>query len=866
MASSSSISQNPGNPSSAIDVSTSNYGYDVFISCHSDLEKTLASHLYHRLISNGLRVFLGIPEMQKDWNISNRIEEAIRTASLHVAIFSFRYAESVRCLRELDLMTKLGTPIIPVYCYVSPVDLRRTSWSDNGFYAKALKFLETKLIRIGKPKDESDTPRYSERDIKQWKKALSTVADKSGFDINEFNGDQVELLDNVVGSVLEGVWKAALIITTHQTDPQLSRIILTERIEEFEKYLRKQVEKRHIVGIVGFAGVGKTALAKVLFKMKKSSFSRSFFLSSIRVKARKKSVHFLQRELCKGLINVDIQAGSVNQGMEVFEENVSSIYGSSALVILDDVDQLDKLLPPKNYSPSKKFLILITSRSREVLTRFGIEDSSIYTLPGLNWRYSKDIFCFKAFNDGDPPSVFEPVVEKFVQSFQGLPLCLEVYGALVSGENNISDLEDKLEILLDLDLNQRLPEWDHEQLARLPRDIEKFKDLSGKAKAVIKIALLQRQSEKVQVVGIVGFDGVGKTFLAKELFEKKKSSYGKSCFLYDVSSSSLHTLLRKLLKVLTQLDLQVESVEECRDLFEKQVKFPSLVILDNVSHQDQLDAILSVLTVLPSSSLILITSSGRDVLKSSGVQESSIYELNVLNTEDSLKLFCTYAFGQPIPPQRFQNLVAEFLTACNGLPLTLKVFGGLCGKTKRRSGWKDHLHKLRKSSNDIRKNLKISYDALSAEHQHMFLHIACCCIGEKRELAVKLWDRTGSKGLSGFNSLKERCLVEVDSEDCIFMHEHLRDLGVSIAQEKRLRNSLWPPTENNPDLLQQSSNEQVITELRRNIDDLMQLSSEVRRFMIMILIMIMAMMVWSMGLNIILTAMIMAIVIWSMKQ
>lgn len=376
--------------------------------------------------------------------------------------------------------------------------------------------------------------------------------------------------------------------------------------------------------------------------------------------------------------------------------------------------------------------------------------------------------------------------------------------------------------------------------------------------------LLQQQSQKLQVVRIVGVDGIGKTTLAKELFERKKSSFPESCILYDVRMSSLNSLLTKLLKGLTQLDCQVESVDDGIYLLKEHVSkhvssSPAFVILDNVGHPDQLHALFSVLTFLPSGSIILITSSDKSVLERSGVQESSIYELRGLNTQDSLHLFCSHAFDQPNPLPEFKDLVDKFVMACNGLPLTLQMFGALLRGKSNRSYWQEQLDKLQQSTNDIKRKLEIIYDSLSEEEQHIFLHIACSCIGEKRNLAVSLWDGSCSGALLRFEDLEKRCLVEMDSEDCLIMNGHLRDLGRSIADQKGLRRPLWLPKENKSHLLQESSNEEVLAELRRKIDDLSQQSSvirEVREFMILIvimmiilLIMILAMMIWSMGLG-----------------
>lgn len=81
-----------------------------------------ARYLYRRLTSNGLRrVFFDKEEMQKAQKISRQIIEAIGGASVHIAIFSPRYAESLWCLDELVLMAESGKAILPVFYKVNPL-------------------------------------------------------------------------------------------------------------------------------------------------------------------------------------------------------------------------------------------------------------------------------------------------------------------------------------------------------------------------------------------------------------------------------------------------------------------------------------------------------------------------------------------------------------------------------------------------------------------------------------------------------------------------------------------------------------------------------------------------------------------------
>jgi len=169
----SSASPSHGNPNS--------YVYDVFLNHRGpDVKKTLASHIHLRLKEHGIKVFLDQKESQQGEDITEQIKEAIRTASVHVAIFSPKYAESSWCLKELVLMLESSSTVIPVFYNVKPSDLRWARGGD-GVYARSLGELEKK-------RKHDSQPRYDSNTIGKWRDALSAVADISGFELEACNG------------------------------------------------------------------------------------------------------------------------------------------------------------------------------------------------------------------------------------------------------------------------------------------------------------------------------------------------------------------------------------------------------------------------------------------------------------------------------------------------------------------------------------------------------------------------------------------------------------------------------------------------------------------------------------------------------
>ncbi|GLJ08132.1 hypothetical protein SUGI_0081860 [Cryptomeria japonica] len=136
--------------------------YDIFINHRGiDSKETVASLVYHNLQNKGYNAFLDKKSVQVGRRIPRSIMEVILSAAVHVAIFSNNYAESAWCLKQLYLMFKSETAIVPVYWGVQPSELRMKD--KDTAYARAFQIHKrTRKIRTQK--------------LKKWKKALSKVS------------------------------------------------------------------------------------------------------------------------------------------------------------------------------------------------------------------------------------------------------------------------------------------------------------------------------------------------------------------------------------------------------------------------------------------------------------------------------------------------------------------------------------------------------------------------------------------------------------------------------------------------------------------------------------------------------------------
>lgn len=159
--------------------STSGRSYDVFINHRGpDVKHTLAAKIYKMLTSDmGLRVFLDDKEFELGDNLATELDSAIKSSSLHIAIFSENYAQSRWCLDELTLMRRTGAKIVPIFYRVKPEDVRYA----KGTYAAAFEQHEEKR-------------RYTPEKIQEWKDALFNVSNNIGHIVNNEGCESVVLL------------------------------------------------------------------------------------------------------------------------------------------------------------------------------------------------------------------------------------------------------------------------------------------------------------------------------------------------------------------------------------------------------------------------------------------------------------------------------------------------------------------------------------------------------------------------------------------------------------------------------------------------------------------------------------------------
>ncbi|TQE03041.1 hypothetical protein C1H46_011405 [Malus baccata] len=307
-------------------------------------------------------------------------------------------------------------------------------------------------------------------------------------------------------------------------------------------------------------------------------------------------------------------------------------------------------------------------------------------------------------------------------------------------------------------------------------------------------------SHDVQIIGIWGMGGIGKTMLARAIYSTYHHSFRGQCYLEEVRSKkkNMVSLQEQLLRdILKRPDIKINSVAEGTKEIEKRLgSMKVLIVVDDIDDADQLDELaIEHDSFGPGSRIVLITRD-EQVLNIQKVDKK--YKAQTMTDEEALELLSWHAFGNHCPDEEYIELATDVVDYCGGLPLALKVVGRLLATKKSKSIWKSTLDKLRNLPHGkIHETLRLSYDGLSDDHvKGVFLDISHFFINWIGTKVVAILDSCSRFCVeSEIKTIQDRCLLDFDLAT-IRMHDLIRDMGREIvraecAMEPGKRSRLW---------------------------------------------------------------------------
>ncbi|CAL9006543.1 unnamed protein product, partial [Prunus brigantina] len=343
-----------------------------------------------------------------------------------------------------------------------------------------------------------------------------------------------------------------------------------------------------------------------------------------------------------------------------------------------------------------------------------------------------------------------------------------------------------------------------EKLSRTPLNVDR--NMIGMQSRVqnINLWLQHGSTDDVGILVIYGISGIGKTTIAKHVYNSNFQKFEGSSFLESIKEISRQP--NGLVQIQTQLlsdilngtEVKIHGVSQGITEIEKAISSKRvLLVLDDVDHVDQLNAVHLMKDRFCPGSKIIVTTRHRGLLEAHQFI-TEVHAVKTLDHIESLELLSWHAFGQDHPLEDYTEYSKKLVDHCGGLPLALEVLGSsLFGKSIYI--WKSALKKNSFNNipnGEIIRKLRVSYDSLQDDHdQKLFLHIACFFIGKDKDCIVTILDGCGFHTLVTIEYLIHRCLVTIDESDKVQMHDLIRRMGrevVRLESEKLCKRSrVW---------------------------------------------------------------------------
>ncbi|GAU12313.1 hypothetical protein TSUD_252640 [Trifolium subterraneum] len=305
---------------------------------------------------------------------------------------------------------------------------------------------------------------------------------------------------------------------------------------------------------------------------------------------------------------------------------------------------------------------------------------------------------------------------------------------------------------------------------------------------------LKPNDDTVCMLGIIGLGGIGKTELAKTMYNKIVHQFEAASFLANVREKSnkisgLEDLQKTLLSEMFQQP-ETELGSTSKGIYEIKHKLGMkkvLLVLDDVDEKKQLENLAAGGNDwFGPGSRIIITTRDKGLLMSTYPIEVKTYEMTGLNDQLSLELFCRNAFGKSHPETEYEAMSFRAVGCAKGLPLALKVIGSNLRARKSLMDWEDALKDYERIPHkEIQDVLKVSYDGLDSYAQSVFLDIACFFKGASLKYVKEILEEFSAA--SNIEELVHKSLLNVDN-GYLNMHDLIQDMGREIVKQEAPNN------------------------------------------------------------------------------
>ncbi|XP_061982895.1 disease resistance protein RPS2-like isoform X2 [Populus nigra] len=371
-------------------------------------------------------------------------------------------------------------------------------------------------------------------------------------------------------------------------------------------------------------------------------------------------------------------------------------------------------------------------------------------------------------------------------------------------------LAKKTETLRKLEENSRkFPKVSHkaplQEIKFLP---SKEFTLSGSSKEAFKQIMKALKDDKVNMIGLYGMGGVGKTTLVKEVARRAKElQLFDEVLMATLSQNPNVTSIQDQMADSLDLTFVKKSKEgRANELWQRLQGKKMLIVLDDVWKDIDFQEIGIPFGDAHWGCKILLTTRLENVCSSMDCQEKVF--LRVLSENEAWNLFQINA-GLRDEDSDLNRVAKEVARECQGLPIALVAVGKAL-RDKSEHEWEVASEELKKSQSrhmekfDDRRNayacLKLSYDYLKYKETKLCF-LLCCLFPEDYDIPIEELTRYAvgyglHQDVESIEGVRKRVYIEIEylkdccmllgteTEEHVKIHDLFRDVAIQIASSE----------------------------------------------------------------------------------